>query len=83
LVPINSRTIVRLTASVPHLHSPSKIRRAVQSIATTLVSAARAAGCKAANGDHMVEAAQEMMLDFFLGTSVTQGESSWASRPEG
>jgi hypothetical protein len=31
----------------------------------------------------MVEAAQEMMLDFFLGTSVTQGESSWASRPEG
>jgi shikimate dehydrogenase len=35
---------------------------------TALVSAARAAGCKTANGDHMVEAAQEMMLDFFLGT---------------
>ena len=35
---------------------------------TALLSAARAAGCKIANGDHMVEAAQEMMLDFFLGT---------------
>jgi shikimate dehydrogenase len=35
---------------------------------TALLSAARAAGCKTANGDQMVEAAQEMMLDFFLGT---------------
>jgi shikimate 5-dehydrogenase len=33
---------------------------------TAFVSAARAAGCKIANGDHMVEAAQEMMLDFML-----------------
>ena len=33
---------------------------------TALLAAARAAGCKTANGDHMVEAAQEMMLDFFL-----------------
>ncbi len=35
---------------------------------TPLVAAARAAGCKTANGDHMVEAVQEMMLDFLLGT---------------
>ncbi len=34
---------------------------------TPLLSAARAAGCKTASGDHMVEAAQEMMLDFMLG----------------
>ena len=34
---------------------------------TAFLSAARAAGCKTANGDHMVEAAQEMMLDFMLG----------------
>jgi shikimate dehydrogenase len=34
---------------------------------TAFLPAARAAGCKTANGDHMVEAAQEMMLDFFLG----------------
>lgn len=34
---------------------------------TPLLAAARAAGCKTANGDHMVEAAQEMMLDFMLG----------------
>jgi shikimate dehydrogenase len=35
---------------------------------TPFLSAARAAGCKTANGDHMVEAVQEMMLDFLLGT---------------
>jgi shikimate 5-dehydrogenase len=35
---------------------------------TPFLSAARAAGCKTANGDHMVEAVQEMMLDFMLGT---------------
>lgn len=34
---------------------------------TPLVAAARAVGCKTANGDHMVEAVQEMMLDFLLG----------------
>jgi shikimate 5-dehydrogenase len=34
---------------------------------TPLLSAARAAGCKTANGDQMVEAVQEMMLDFMLG----------------
>ena len=34
---------------------------------TPFLAAARAAGCKTANGDHMVEAAQEMMLDFMLG----------------
>lgn len=34
---------------------------------TPLLAAARAAGCKTANGDQMVEAAQEMMLDFMLG----------------
>ncbi len=33
---------------------------------TPLLSAARAAGCKTANGDQMVEAVQEMMLDFML-----------------
>ena len=35
---------------------------------TAFLSSARAAGCKTANGDQMVEAAQEMMLDFMLGT---------------
>jgi len=34
---------------------------------TAFLATARAAGCKTANGDQMVEAAQEMMLDFFLG----------------
>jgi shikimate dehydrogenase len=34
---------------------------------THFLAAARAAGCKTANGDHMVEAAQEMMLEFMLG----------------
>jgi shikimate dehydrogenase len=33
---------------------------------TPLLSAARAVGCKTANGDHMVESVQEMMLDFLL-----------------
>jgi shikimate dehydrogenase len=33
---------------------------------TPLVQAARAAGCKTATGVQMVEAVQEMMLDFFL-----------------
>ena len=35
---------------------------------TPFLSAARAAGCKTANGDQMVEAGQDMMLDFMLGT---------------
>lgn len=34
---------------------------------TPLLAAARAAGCKTANGDQMVEAVQGMMLDFMLG----------------
>ncbi len=34
---------------------------------TPLVQAARAAGCKTATGVQMVEAVQEIMLDFFLG----------------
>lgn len=34
---------------------------------TAFLAAARAAGCKTANGDQMVEAVQEMMLDFMLG----------------
>ena len=34
---------------------------------TPFLRAARAAGCKTANGDQMVEAVQEMMLDFMLG----------------
>ena len=34
---------------------------------TPLLSAARAAGCKTANGDQMVEAVQGMMLEFLLG----------------
>jgi shikimate 5-dehydrogenase len=34
---------------------------------TPLLQAARAAGCKTANGEQMVEAVQEMMLDFMLG----------------
>jgi shikimate dehydrogenase len=34
---------------------------------TPLLQAARAAGCKTANGVQMVEAAQEMMVDFMLG----------------
>jgi shikimate dehydrogenase len=35
---------------------------------TPFLTAARAAGCKTANGDQMVEAVQGMMLDFMLGT---------------
>jgi len=34
---------------------------------TPFLAAARAAGCKTATGDQMVEAAQEMMLDFMFG----------------
>jgi shikimate dehydrogenase len=34
---------------------------------TPFLAAARVAGCKTANGDQMVEAAQTMMLDFMLG----------------
>lgn len=34
---------------------------------TPFLAAARAAGCMTANGDQMVEAVQEMMLDFMLG----------------
>jgi shikimate dehydrogenase len=37
---------------------------------TPFLAAARAAGCKTANGDQMVEAVQEMMLDFMLGKSA-------------
>jgi shikimate dehydrogenase len=33
---------------------------------TPFLGAARAAGCKTANGDHMVEAAQDLMVDFML-----------------
>lgn len=35
---------------------------------TPFLAAAQAAGCRTANGDQMVEAVQEMMLDFMLGT---------------
>lgn len=35
---------------------------------TPLLQAAHAAGCKTANGVQMVEAVQEMMLDFMIGT---------------
>ena len=34
---------------------------------TPFLQAAQAAGCKTANGDQMVEAVQEMMLDFMQG----------------
>lgn len=34
---------------------------------TPFLKAAQAAGCKTADGDQMVEAGQEMMLDFMLG----------------
>jgi shikimate dehydrogenase len=33
---------------------------------TPFLAAARAAGCKTASGDHMVEAAQDLMVDFML-----------------
>jgi shikimate dehydrogenase len=33
---------------------------------TPFLEAAQAAGCKTANGDHMVEAAQDLMVDFML-----------------
>jgi len=33
---------------------------------TPFLAAAQAAGCKTANGDQMVEAVQEVMLDFML-----------------
>jgi shikimate dehydrogenase len=42
---------------------------------TPLLQAARAAGCKTANGVQMVEAVQEMMLDFML------GNRSWRAEP--
>jgi shikimate dehydrogenase len=42
---------------------------------TPLLQAARAAGCKIANGVQMVEAVQEMMLDFML------GNRSWRAEP--
>ncbi len=34
---------------------------------TPFLRAAQAAGCKTANGGHMVEAAQDVMADFMLG----------------
>ena len=33
---------------------------------TPFLEAAQAAGCKTANGDHMVEAARDLMVDFML-----------------
>jgi shikimate dehydrogenase len=33
---------------------------------TAFLGAAQAAGCKTANGGHMVEAAQDLMVDFML-----------------
>jgi shikimate dehydrogenase len=33
---------------------------------TPFLEAAQAAGCKTANGDHMVQAAQELMVEFML-----------------
>lgn len=39
---------------------------------TPLLAAAEAAGCKTANGGHMVEAAQEVMADFLLQTDVSR-----------
>jgi shikimate dehydrogenase len=38
---------------------------------TPFLEAAQAAGCKTANGDHMVEAAQDLMVDFMLQSQVT------------
>jgi hypothetical protein len=35
---------------------------------TTFIKAAQAAGCKTANGGHMVEAVQDLMADFMLGS---------------
>ena len=43
---------------------------------TPLLSAARATGCKTASGDQMVEAVQEMMLDFML----SEGQDDRAPR---
>jgi len=34
---------------------------------TPFIEAAQAAGCKTANGGHMVEAVQDLMADFMLG----------------
>jgi shikimate dehydrogenase len=34
---------------------------------TPFLAAAQAAGCKTANGGHMVEAVQDLMADFMLG----------------
>jgi shikimate dehydrogenase len=36
---------------------------------TPFLEAAQAAGCRTANGDHMVEAAQDLMVDFMLQTA--------------
>jgi shikimate dehydrogenase len=40
---------------------------------TPLLRAAEAAGCKTANGGHMVEAAQNVMADFLLGAGPSAG----------
>ncbi|HET9649488.1 MAG TPA: shikimate dehydrogenase [Microlunatus sp.] len=39
---------------------------------TPLLEAARAAGCRTANGGHMVEAAQQVMADFLIQTPASQ-----------
>jgi shikimate dehydrogenase len=41
---------------------------------TAFLLAAEAAGCQTANGGHMVEAAQKVMADFMLQTTITARE---------
>lgn len=48
---------------------------------TPFLSAARTAGCKIANGDQMVEAVQERMLDFFLNDEHRQARRKAEHEP--
>jgi shikimate dehydrogenase len=43
---------------------------------TPFLQAAQAAGCKTANGDHMVEAAQDLMVDFMLQEADTSSKDA-------
>jgi shikimate dehydrogenase len=43
---------------------------------TPLLQAALAAGCKTANGDHMVEAAQDLMVEFMMQKTDTRSTNA-------
>jgi shikimate dehydrogenase len=43
---------------------------------TPFLEAAQATGCETANGDHMVEAAQDLMVDFMLQEAGTSSKDA-------